>query len=135
MSVTAATGAGSVFGSAAQTASKGMLGEDAFLRLLTTQLRYQDPSNTMDDKEFVAQLAQFSTLEQTNKMASGLKDLAQSGASAQAVSLIGKTIEYLDAESGSALEGNVSAVRFSADGPTLMVGSKKVGLQDVVSVR
>ena len=48
-----------------------VLGKDAFLELLVTQLQNQDPLNPMDDKEFIAQLAQFSSLEQMSNVADG----------------------------------------------------------------
>ncbi|MTI57300.1 flagellar hook capping FlgD N-terminal domain-containing protein [Geosporobacter ferrireducens] len=50
------------------TGPKQELDKDAFLQLLVTQLRYQDPLNPMDDKEFVAQMAQFSALEQMQNL-------------------------------------------------------------------
>jgi flagellar basal-body rod modification protein FlgD len=48
----------------AATEKKDPLGKDAFLNLLITQLQHQDPTQPMDDSAFLAQLAQFSTLEQ-----------------------------------------------------------------------
>jgi flagellar basal-body rod modification protein FlgD len=54
------------------TAAKSM-GQDAFLRLLTTQLAHQDPTAPQADGEFIAQLAQFSTLEQLTQMQTTLK--------------------------------------------------------------
>lgn len=52
-------------GTALTAGNNGDLDKDAFLTLLVTQFQYQDPLNPMDDKEFIAQLAQFSALEQT----------------------------------------------------------------------
>lgn len=45
-----------------------VLGQDAFLKLLVAQIQNQDPMNPMDDRDFIAQLAQFSTLTQTQNL-------------------------------------------------------------------
>ncbi|WXR61795.1 flagellar hook capping FlgD N-terminal domain-containing protein [Peptostreptococcaceae bacterium AGR-M142] len=55
-----------------------MLGKDQFLNLLMTQLKYQDPLNPMDDKQFISQMAQFSSLEQMQNMNTGMEDLIAS---------------------------------------------------------
>ncbi|SMB82439.1 flagellar basal-body rod modification protein FlgD [Desulfonispora thiosulfatigenes DSM 11270] len=82
------------------------LGKDEFLKLLATQLKYQDPSSPMDNKDFIAQLAQFSSLEQMQNMSGEVSDLKGllenymgyqinvSGAMgiAQSANLIGKNI-------------------------------------------
>lgn len=86
------TGTGSA--SATAVASKTM-GKEAFLKLLITQLQYQDPMNPADSTEFTAQLAQFSSLEQLSNVNENLNTLKLYQASmnnAQAVSLIGKEI-------------------------------------------
>lgn len=51
------------------------LGRDAFLRLLTTQLQYQDPTKPQADGEFIAQLAQFSSLEQLTQIQTTLNEI------------------------------------------------------------
>lgn len=67
------------------TTPKDQLGKDDFLKLLVTQLKNQDPLNPMDDREFIAQLAQFSTLEQMQNMNSSFNAV-------RAINLIGKNI-------------------------------------------
>jgi flagellar basal-body rod modification protein FlgD len=90
--ISALTGTGTA--SATAAASKTM-GKDAFLKLLVTQLQYQDPMNPADSTEFTAQLAQFSSLEQLSNVNENLNTLTLYQASinnAQAVSFIGKEI-------------------------------------------
>lgn len=51
------------------------LGQDAFMQLLVTQLRHQDPTNPMDNSQFIAQLATFSQLEKLTEIATSIKNL------------------------------------------------------------
>ena len=76
-------------------AGSGAMDKDAFLMLLVTQFQYQDPLNPMEDKEFVAQLAQFTSLEQSmamNKNLESMLALQQSQQSLYAVNYIGKEV-------------------------------------------
>jgi flagellar basal-body rod modification protein FlgD len=69
------------------------LGKDEFLKILITQLTNQDPTEPMQDREFIAQMAQFSTLEQMTNMSSQFERLGGLLQSGQAVSLLGKDVE------------------------------------------
>ncbi len=75
---------------------KSSLGKEDFLNLLVTQLQYQDPLSPMDDKEFVAQLAQFSSLEQLTNLNTNMETLVagqDTMAVMNAVNFIGKEIK------------------------------------------
>lgn len=76
--------------------SKGSLGKDDFLKLLVTQLQYQDPLNPTDNTQFVAQLAQFSSLEgltNLQKTAEGMKGSLDSMQDYSSASLIGRSVK------------------------------------------
>jgi len=81
-------------------ATSANLGKNDFLKLLTTQLKNQDPSSPMKGREFAAQLAQFSSVEQLNNISSQIENqesskngLAQSINDSIATDLIGRTVE------------------------------------------
>lgn len=76
-----------------ETKKTGELDKDAFLKLLTTQLANQDPLNPMEDKEFIAQMAQFSTLEQIQNMNKNLQ--ASQKEISESINAINKN--YIDA--------------------------------------
>jgi flagellar basal-body rod modification protein FlgD len=102
-------------------ASKNSLGKDAFLKLLTTQLQHQDPLNPMEDSEFMGQMAQFSTLEQITNMAGANTAMADNLAFSKSVSLIGRTVSYLDADK-QPQTGKVDRVTTTDGKPALTVG-------------
>ncbi|WP_107942289.1 flagellar hook assembly protein FlgD [Metasolibacillus sp. FSL H7-0170] len=73
------------------------LGKDAFLQLLITQLQNQDPTNPMSDREFIAQMAQFSSLEQMQNMTKAIEVLVESQQQTQLMSyttFIGKEVKW-----------------------------------------
>ena len=69
------------------------LGRDDFLKILLTQLSYQDPTSPMDDKQFIAQMAQFSTLEQMTAMAQDFSKLTAMLMGNEASTALGKNVE------------------------------------------
>lgn len=99
---------------AAQSTDNSVLGKDAFLQLLVTQMRYQDPLDPQDNSDYLAQLAQFSALEQMTNVSEGLESLSQvvgnidtSVLVGQLSSMIGKDIEWEYSTSSKDEEGNL----------------------------
>jgi flagellar basal-body rod modification protein FlgD len=74
------------------------LGKDDFLKILITQLSHQDPTQPMEDKEFIAQMAQFSSLEQITNMNEGMSKVADLIASSQAMNLLGRIVDIANGE-------------------------------------
>lgn len=73
------------------------LGKDDFLKILITQLQNQDPTSPMDDKEFIAQMAQFSSLEQMSNIATSMNNLTAITQQSQLIqfnSFVGKTVTW-----------------------------------------
>ena len=69
------------------------LGKDDFLKLLITQLSNQDPTNPVEDTQFIAQMAQFSSLEQMANMNQQFTKMTAMLNSSEAMSVLGKTVE------------------------------------------
>ena len=69
------------------------LDKEAFLKLLIAQLSNQDPMNPMEDREFIAQMAQFSSLEQMTNMSRTLEKMAEAD-KFSAVNYVGKTVDF-----------------------------------------
>ena len=135
MQVSSTTGAAAATSGAAAATSDQVLGKDDFLRLLMTQIQYQDPMQPMDDTQFIAQLAQFSSLEQMQQMNSALATTGQASAATQALALIGKQITAQAPGSSNTITGQVDAVSFSGSTPVLVVGGNEVQLSWVTQVR
>lgn len=97
MAVNATNNAGSALSadqlSEASRAVSKELDKDAFLKLLIAELSNQDPLNPMDDREFISQMAQFSTLEQMTNMTKAMEGLS-SMSQYSAVNYVGKHIAF-----------------------------------------
>ena len=109
---------------------KNTLDKDAFLNLLVTQLRYQNPLQPMEDKEFIAQMAQFSSLEQA-------QNTTQITKMNSAYNMVNKMISAtIKDESGDTMDivGIVEKVRVDGNNIYLSVKGKDVPYEDVKEV-
>jgi len=110
------------------------LDKDSFLKLLVAELRHQDPTQPMNDREFISQMAQFSSLEQMSNMNQAIERLVLRSQSGEAFSLIGKDVEAVDFASQQLVRGVVSGVVYRQDGVKIIVGSTEVSLNDIHAV-
>ena len=109
------------------------LGQEAFLKLLVAQLKYQDPSNTSESTEFLAQTAQFTQVEKLGQMAQEQQNLVKAQMMLNASGMVGRTITY-PGPNGADVTGVVSSATFTGSTPTLRVGDTDVPLSSVKEV-
>jgi flagellar basal-body rod modification protein FlgD len=93
-------------------AKKNDIDKDMFLKLLVTQLKYQDPLNPASPDEFLAQTAQFTTVEKLTQLAEDSAASALGNRMTTASSMIGKAVSYLGA-SGEPTAGTVLSARIT----------------------
>jgi flagellar basal-body rod modification protein FlgD len=99
------------------------LGESDFLELMMDQLKNQDPLSPDDPTQYLSELAQFSSLEQQNSIATSAASQASQTSASSALALLGHSVSYTDT-SGVSQSGTVSKVDFtSTTGPTLTIGT------------
>lgn len=132
------------------------LDKDAFLKLMVTQMQYQDPLDPQDNSEYVAELAQFSALEQMTNVSEGIKNVSEivsnldtSVLVGQLSGMIGQEVDWNYKSQGEDENGNpvvsteqktgtVKGVSISDGTPTVIVESDgqtyQVGIGDVTRV-
>ena len=86
-----------------------------FLQVLTTQLTYQDPLKPIDNQQFMAQIAQFTTLEQTQQLTTTSQTIATAQAAQQSIGLIGRKVNVTT--SAGPQSGTITAVDLSGSAP------------------
>ncbi|SFC20885.1 flagellar basal-body rod modification protein FlgD [Marinospirillum celere] len=107
---------------ASKAKSNDELGKDEFMKLLITQLENQDPLEPTDNTEFIAQLAQFSSLEGISNMSASLEGFGQTLASTQALqasTLVGRQVQvladYTNLEEGKPVKGTIDLPQSSQE--------------------
>jgi len=105
--------------------------QNTFLTLLITQLKNQDPMNPQDSSQFVAQLAQFSSLEQMTQLNKNMTTVLENSV----VSMIGHQVTVADSTTQSGyVQGAVTGVVYYSDGPAVVVNGKNYALSAVQNV-
>jgi flagellar basal-body rod modification protein FlgD len=134
MAINAATSASA----SAATQTNG-IGLQDFLKILTSQLSNQDPLKPLDNQEFIAQVAQFSALEQSRELNQKIDQLLAVQSATQSVGLLGKSVE-INASNGT-VSGQVTALDLSSGSPQLTIqtgnGSSLAGVSvsQIITIR
>lgn len=113
---------------AAATQSSAISQED-FLKILLTQLNYQDPLKPLDNQEFLAQMAQFSSLEQTRQLNERVDTLLSIQSSTQSIGLLGKTVDIQTAT--GTVTGQITTLVFKEGQPFMTVKAGEQFLTDI----
>lgn len=121
----------------AQAVDKAM-GKDDFLKLLVAQMKNQDPLSPTDNKESIAQLAQFSALEQMTNISTSMEALnksmtnfSQQSSLTQGAAMIGKWVSGVDTDGMTPMEGTVEAVKWLDGDPKLQIRKADGTLADL----
>lgn len=107
------SGSGSVQG-------RNTIDQEGFIKLFLSQLQFQDPLEPVDNREFLAQLAQFSNLEQSRQLSLNSESLLTMTSASQALTLLNHAVDVYQA-GGQSTAGTVKAVQFTSSGPELTV--------------
>lgn len=126
------TGTTALNGTAGSTSSAGNVDYQSFLKLLVAQMKTQDPTNPMDSTQYVAQLAQFSQVEQSIQVNSKLNQLLQVSTVSQADSVLGRTVTSADGK----ITGVVEQVKLATNGViAVLKGGAEVVMEAGVTVQ
>lgn len=123
------------------TSTDNSMGKDAFMKLLVNQLKNQDPMDPAKNQDMIAQLAQFSSLEQMQELNSnivGLAVLQQQNALLDQLTtssaLIGQSVQYVDPTTNEPQWGTVGSVKIQDGLAVLSIGGEDVPLANVIQV-
>ncbi len=127
--------------SASNATAQSAFGLDfqSLLKIILTQLTYQDPLKPVDNFEFVSQLAQFAQLQQSQSLNDQVTNLLASQAAAQATGLLGHTVDMQTAN--ATISGQVTAVSFSTGQPLITITTAdgqtitNISIADVSQIR
>jgi flagellar basal-body rod modification protein FlgD len=115
------------------SATNQTLGQADFLKLMVAQLSSQDPMNPVSSTDFAAQLAQFSTLQATQSMQTGVASVQSGLAGLEANSLLGATVS-LQTLAGQNVTGVVSSIQYQSGTPYIMINNQAYDPSLVTSV-
>lgn len=115
------------------TPPKKQLGQDEFFKILSAQLQHQDPLSGGDNTEFVAQMAQFSALEQMQNLNSSFKEMMSKQDLILGSDLIGKQVAVYEGD--ELLQGVVEGFMITKEGLLFSVDGKTYSFSQIVAIK
>ena len=120
---------------AVDTGFNSQIGQQEFLQLLTTQLRYQDPMAPMEQQEFLTQLSQFSMLSGVEQLNGSFANMLQLQQLTNGASLVGKEVQYIAGEDGETATVVVEGVLVNDGQLYLNINELAVPLASVLQIK
>ncbi|WP_251554531.1 flagellar hook assembly protein FlgD [Neobacillus muris] len=124
----------SIFTNTKSFEEKSNLGKDEFLKILITQLSNQDPSSPLQDKDFIAQMATFSSLEQMTNLNTSFSKFANNQMG-QYAAAIGKQVTWTPANSSISQSGVITGISTQNGSYFYLVGNEKVPMENVTEIK
>lgn len=122
---------GGTVGAGLADLQRSVVNQDDFLRIFLSQLSFQDPLNPVDNREFIAQLAQFASVEQTRQLNENVEGLLSVQATSQTFGLLGRQVEVASQEGRAT--GTVTTLQFISGAPLLSIQLDGGGFMQGVS--
>ena len=110
------------------------LGQDDFFKILVTQLANQDPMSPMKDAEFIGQMAQFTSLEQTKLIQSDISQMRSQQQVLQAMGYVGHEA-LINSSSLGPLTGTITGFDLQDGTPKVLIGANKFDLSEIAAIR
>ena len=111
----------------------GAMGKDQFMKLLITEMQNQDPLNPVDNKEMIAQLAQFSSLEQMQNLTTQFSNYRRESSMALSYALVGQNVQLQMAD-GTSASGTVSQLYWKNNALQMDVGGTAYPVNNINSI-
>jgi flagellar basal-body rod modification protein FlgD len=102
-------------GSKTPTSGNAEINKDSFMLLLVEQLKNQDPMSPLDNNAFLAQLAQFNSMESMQNMSTNIDSLVKGNTVSRAGAMVGRIVKGLDSTTGDLVQGFVQKVSLYGD--------------------
>ncbi len=116
------------------TSAPSSVSTETFLKLLTEQLRHQDPMEPMSGEQMLSQMSQLTMVSEVVKLGTAMQSMAKLQDVTGMASLVGRIVEWRDTQAGTSGSGLVTQVQRTSDGWQACIGNQTVPLDAISSI-